>query len=93
MSKGILISEAKLKDENSNIYKMGYYVLPFGLDGDQAAYGIRIEKTDVKGNTSAEETGGLTHSYDEAEGWVRRLAAGEVTPFTLHDVVDDLMVA
>lgn len=87
MTRDIVLEGVEL--ENGMTCELGYHILTFNQADTPAAYGIRVEKSDVAGITSSEETFGLTHSYEEAEAWLQKLAAGRVTPLTLHDIVDD----
>ena len=91
MAKGFCVERVELAGERCGILELGYYVQAFCNNGEQTVYGIKIEKTDTNGDISSEETYGLTQSCKEAEGWVRKLAAGTVTPLSLHAIVDDLV--
>jgi len=91
MTKDYCIGRVELADQEADILDLGYYVQAFDDTKGRVVYGIKIEKTDTIGNTSSEETWGLTYSYDEAEGWARKMAAGTVTPLSLFAITDDLM--
>ena len=71
-------------------WDLNYKVI--NVDG---AYGIRIEKSSqglaAKKEIIYEETGGITHSQQEAEAWLHKMAEGRVTPISLHDIVDELV--
>ena len=88
----IQIDRAEMKDENGTVWELGYYVRSFNdSGGGQDVYGIKIERVNIPvGCKESEETYGITRSFEEAEMWAKKMAAGTVTPVTLHDIVDDL---
>ena len=90
-TKEIYIRDAFMVDDSGEVWKLHYFVR--ALEGETTAYGIKIEmlsKTLSGGRLEWETAQGLTHSYEEAEGWAKVLAAGKVTPTALHEVVHDL---
>ena len=90
MARSKKLESVLLTDEIGIMRELEYYIQIFDDDVGNTFYGIKIEKTEA-GNRISEETCGLTHSYEKAECWVRKLAAGTVTPTSLHDIVDDFV--
>ena len=84
-----MLEKVKMHDESGGTWELGYFIQKFM--GDDVVYGIKIEKRAPDGRNESQETCGLTTSYEEAEGWVRKMAKGQVTPIALHDIVDDFM--
>jgi len=82
-------AKAVLRDDFGGRWDLRYYVATIE-NADKVTYGIKIER-DVQDEKNSEETMGLTHSFEEAEAWSQKLAAGLVTPLCLHEVIDDLM--
>jgi len=83
------VIRGSLIDQTGIKWELNYKLIE--LDG---AYSIGIEKSGqgkaVKREIIYEETKGLTYNKQEAEAWLHKLAAGRVTPISLHDIVDDL---
>ena len=90
MIKSSRLENIQLTDDGGVVWELEYYVQIFDDGTENTFYGIKIKMTGAETSIS-EETFGLTHSYKEAECWVRKLAAGTVTPSSLHDIVDDLV--
>ena len=90
MTKSKRLESMRLTDDGGVVWELEYYVQIFDDEVGNTFYGIRIEKVGAEKSIS-EETCGLTHSYEEVEYWIRKLAAGTVTPSSLHDIVDDLV--
>jgi len=90
MVKSKRLENMQLTDDKGVVWELEYYVQIFNEQVENPFYGIKIEKTGGEKRIS-EETCGLTHSYEKVECWVRKLAAGTVTPSSLHDIVDDFV--
>ena len=87
MEKDLLIEVVELTTGADIKWNLLYYVKVLA---DGKAYGMKIERQGHDGILS-ESTGGLTRSYEQDVDWIRLLARGKVTPWTLHAVVDDLV--
>ena len=82
------VATANLADDTGGVWELGYYVKEFNSHNGDVVYGIKIERyTDGK----REETMGITSKYAEAEQWAITMANGMVTPFGLHDLIDELV--
>jgi len=84
----IMIETVDLVDEAGKRWELCFYIRAF-KDTD-VSYGIKVERISG-GEVHAESTLGISHSYEEVLGWTRKLAKGKVGPFTLHDIVDELV--
>ena len=90
--KTIKVGMSIITDIESNKCELGYYILAFGNETDPNTYGIMIKcRLCNSDREMLETTCDLTSSYDEAEGWVRMMAAREVGPVSLHEIVDELV--
>ena len=86
MVKDLRVEVRAITDETGAVGELRYYVRIFNM-----AYGIKIELCTSEGIVFSEETCELTYSYDDAEGWVKKLASGRVTPMSLHDMADEFV--
>ena len=84
--KDAIITSREITDTTGQLKQLYYYVKQF-----DSSYGIKITCKSDNSPTYSESTFGITHSYEQAVEWVTLMAANEVTPITLHDIVDDLM--
>ena len=95
MTSKVKIESRKMTDEGGKLWWLDYYVRKFDIKTGDRFYGIKIEQRPADSSLPAmpvsEETKGLTYSYEEAENWVRQLAAGEATPATFHGHIDDFV--
>ena len=82
----IVIETADFVDGENKKWELWYFI----NEHDGGAYGIKIERKSEE-ERLAEYTLGLSHSYEEVEGWVKMMAARGVTPLALHDVADELV--
>ena len=83
------ISQTVFTGEDNIERTLRYYVRR--LHQGRPAYGIKITRLSAHESPLTESTCALTHSYDEAEQWTLWLASGNVTPYTLHDMADELV--
>lgn len=95
MDKEVKIESRTMTDESDRLWELEYCVRKFDIRTGNVFYGIKIEQRPVNNSLTdevvSEESGGLTYSYEEAEKWVKQLAAGGVMPSTFHDHVDDFV--
>jgi hypothetical protein len=97
----IPVKSTSVTNEQGGIWELQYFVREYEKYLEQKAYGLKITRhsaLDNAGNTNdnvmntiSEETQVLTHSYEEAEEWAHKLAAGLVMPMSLHEIADDLV--
>jgi len=80
------VGNAELKSEDGEDFKLLYYIAV-----EKAAYGIKVERVGTDGSLTAEESKGLTNSYDEIEALAKTFMEGTVTPTHLHELVDDFI--
>ena len=84
------IESTVLCDEKGTQWELRYYAPKLDEPVGEPPYGLRIEQQ-AQGTAGilAEETRGLTHSYDQAADWARKLAKGKVLAMSLYELADD----
>ena len=91
MIKDQKVERAEITDEEGIRWELGYYVRTFEANDSQSeTYGIKIDRSGP-GDSTSEQTGGISYSFKEAESLAKKMAAATVTPMSLYAVVDDLM--
>ncbi|MCL2399509.1 MAG: DUF6514 family protein [Defluviitaleaceae bacterium] len=96
MNEKVLVTKSELVDGMGIKWILEYYILIFDVGLGQRSYGIGIEgrsfNKDASEKSLSESTqGGITHSFDEAEEWVCKLAQGTAFPINLHEYVNDFI--